>query len=195
VGDEERSRAMPLRQRVADLNFYLFEGVVHPELFDIREVCTYERNAFRADVWLVGGGHVVVVGGGPGGVTEVVSPTREVLPWHRLLHTFALGQRTEDTYSCLSAFVYHTSFLRERLPEAVFADEHAAHLTDAGSGRMLVRFPPAVPGGLPPFARVDVEATQRHVSIQAVHAFPGEHTLVKTQSLIELRGSQVPNSP
>lgn len=181
--------ATPLSQRVADLNFYLFEGIVHPELFDIRKGRTYQRETFRADVWVIGGGHVVMVGNQRGGVTEVVSPTREVLPWHRLLHTVALGQRAEDTFSCLGAFVYHSSYVRERLPAEVFGGEHAAHLAGGGAGRMLVEFLPAVPGARVPFVLVDVEVTQRHVSVQAVHAFPREHTLVKTQSLIETRGA------
>ena len=179
---------MPLRQRVADLNFYLFEGVVHPELFGIQRQRTFERDAYRADVWLIGLGHVVVVGGARGAVAEVVSPTREVLPWHRLLHTFAAGQRTEEDYSCTGPFIYHSSFLRERLPAKVFAEEHAAYLAGAGEEGLLVQFPAPEPGRLPPFALVEVEATQRHFAVQAVHAFPEERTLVKTQSLIELRG-------
>jgi hypothetical protein len=181
---------MHLREKVADLNFYLFEGVIHPELFDIREVRTFTRNEFRADVWLIGSGHVVVMSTARGGITEVVSPTREVLPWHRLLHTFCLGQRVEDRFSCLGAFAYHVSYSRERLPAKVFAAEHAVHLDETAPDRLVVRFPPTRPNALVPFAAIDVEATQRHVSVHAVHAFPNERTLVKMQSLIEMRGSQ-----
>lgn len=178
---------MPVRQRVADLNYYLFEGILHPELFDIRRGRTCQREGFRVDLWMIEGGHVVLVGSPRGGVGEVVSPAREVLPWHRLLHTFALAQRTDDAFSCIGAFVYHTSFTREQLAADLFAQEHAALLAAGGEDRLVVDAQPDAPGALAPFTLVDLEVTQKHVAVQAVHAFPDERTFVKMQSLIEVR--------
>jgi hypothetical protein len=178
---------MQPQQHVTDLNFYLFDGILHPELFEIREARVFEQEEFRAGVWLVKGGHVVLVGSRAGGVTEVVSPKLETLPWHRLLHTFALGQRTEDTFRCLGKFMYHTAYSREQLPADVFANEHAGYLANAAPEHLLLQYEPTTPDTLSPFALVHVEAVERRFSVQVVHAFPDEHTLVKTQSLIEPR--------
>ena len=50
-----------------------------------------------------------------------------------------------------------------------------------------MQYEPASPDGLSPFALVHVEAVQRQFSVQVVHAFPDECTLIKTNSLIEPR--------
>ena len=178
---------MTPQQHVTDLNFYLFDGILHPELFEIREARVYEREGYRAGVWLIEGGHVVLVGNRGGGVTEVVSPKLEALPWHRLLHTFSLGQRNEDTFHCLGRFVYQTSYSREQLPQEVFAHEHAGHLAAAEPGQLLVQYEPPTPEALRPFVLVHTETIQKRFAVQVVHAFPDECTLVKMQSLIEPR--------
>jgi len=178
---------MDVRQRVADLNFYLFEGIVHPELFAIHHGRSFQREDFRADVWLVDSGHVVSVGNPRGGITEIVCPSREDLPWHRLLHTVPIGRRREDTFSCLGAFVYHTSYSREALPKSLFEAEYAAYLSRGGADRLVVQFETGADQDLDPFVLLEVEAVNRHLSVQAVHAFPDERTLVKVQSLIEMR--------
>ncbi len=179
--------AMTPQQHVADLNFYLFDGILHPELFVIREARVYEQEGYRAGVWLIDGGHVVLVGNRGGGVTEVVSPKLEALPWHRLLHTFSLVQRNEDTFSCLGKFVYETTFTREQLPAEAFALQHAGHLAAAAPQELLVQYDPPVPEALRPFVLVHVETVQKRFAVEVVHAFPDERTLIKMKSHIEPR--------
>ena len=62
-----------LKQRIDDLQFYLFQRPLHPELFRINQVKRVEQRRYTAEIWIVGLSHVVTVQYGKDCLTELIT--------------------------------------------------------------------------------------------------------------------------
>ena len=80
---------------------------------------------------------------------------------------------------------YQTSFQVETLPQEIFFHVHDEILRDGAKRGLLHNFQPNHRLALAPLGYVTVEAWSGCLLLSSFHTFPGENTVVKTQSLIE----------
>ena len=80
------------------------------------------------------------------------------------------------------------SFQVETLPPEIFAHVHDEILADGNKHGLLHNFQPTHRLALAPLGYVAVESRPSCLLLSAFHTFPAEHTIVKSQSLIEKKG-------
>lgn len=170
----------------ADLNLFLFDRPLHPELF--RHTADYRINQMRyhADIWVVGLAHVVTVTAGARSITEVIAPDSNVLPTRGVLTRFKMkGERDLERRSP-EGWHYLVSTQVEQMDEPLYKSMHMDLLRYGQKRGWLHVFDQWAEGDLSPFTCIDCEARDAEFHVHAFHAFPAERTIVKTQTIFEL---------
>jgi hypothetical protein len=174
-----------LRPPVRDLVFHLYGRPLHPELFDILSVRKIRREDYELTVRITRTGHVISWENRNVHLTEVAAAMDQPLPEkRRLLHHRLRGEHS-STLACAHGVHYQMSFQVEVLPEEIFLHVHDEILADGSKRGILHNFQPHHRLAVAPLGFVSVEARAGCLFLSAFHTFPDEHTVVKTQSLIE----------
>ncbi len=177
-----------LRPRVSDLVFHLYGRPLHPELFDILAQQKIVRADFELTVRITRTRHVLSWENRDVHLTEVAGAAEEPLPEKRRLLQYRLRHEHSGTLACAHGIRYQMSFQVEVLPPEIFLHVHDEILTDGSKRGLLHNFRPHHRLALAPLGYVAAEARAGCLFLSAFHTFPDEHTVVKTQSLIEKRG-------
>jgi hypothetical protein len=176
-----------LRPRVGDLVFQLYGRPLHPELFDICAARSLDRDGFTLTVRITRTGHVISWQRGDVHLTEVAAAVEQSLPESgRLLHRRLRGEQT-NTLRRTDSVHYQASFQVEVLPPEIFVHVHDEILADGGKRGLLHNFRPNHRLSLAPLGLITAEARPNCLLLSSFHTFPEEHTVVKSQSLIETR--------
>lgn len=171
-----------VRPKVAELSFQLFGRSVHPELFHIFKTHTIQRENYSAQLHITTDGHVISWTRGRNTWTEIASSIHQPLPAGGRVHTLPLRHAARDVVACNPEVTYRYEYSLERVPAAMFwliqrqleessKSHELIHIFDS-SGRVAI-------GGLS-FIHVDTRLRSLHV--QAIHTFPDDMALVKTES-------------
>jgi hypothetical protein len=171
---------------VSDLVFQLYGRPLHPELFDILAVRKIQRADYELIVRITRTGHVISWGNRHVFLTEVAAGDQPLPQHRRLLHYRLRGERS-DAVSPGHGIRYQTSFQVEVLPPEIFLHVHDEILADGGKRGLLHNFQPHHRLALAPLGFVTVEARAGCLFLSTFHTFPDEHTVIKTQSLIETK--------
>jgi hypothetical protein len=174
-----------LRPRVSDLVFQLYGRPLHPELFEILSVRKIQREDYELTVRITRTGHVISWENRDVYLTEVAGGGDEPLPEKRRLLSHRIRGEHSDTLRCAHGISYQMSFQVEVLPPEIFLHVHDEILADGGKRGLLHNFQPHHRLSLAPLGFITVEARPGCLFLSAFHTFPDEHTIVKTQSLIE----------
>ena len=81
------------------------------------------------------------------------------------------------------------SFQVETLSPEIFLHVHDEILADGAKRGLLHNFPTQNRLAVAPLSFIQADARPGCLCLSSFHTFPDEHTVVKTQSLIERRGS------
>jgi hypothetical protein len=173
-----------LRPRVAELVFQLYGRPLHPELFDILAVRKVRREDYDLTIRITRTGHVISWENRDVYLTEVAAADQD-LPEKRRLLSYRLRGEHNGTLPCAAGIHYQMSFQVETLPPDIFLHVHDEILADGGKRGLLHNFQPHHRLALAPLGFVTVEARPGCLFLSSFHTFPDEHTVVKTQSLIE----------
>lgn len=177
----------PVRPPVADLVFQLYGRPLHPELFEIlatRQVC---RPDFRLTVRLTRTGHVISWENADVLLTEVTAAADQELPSRRrLLHHRMRNERSTEM-ACMHAVHYQATFQVEVLTPEHFVTVHEELVADGRKRGLLHHFCPTNRIALSPVSLVCADFRPGCLFLTAWHTFPCEHTVIKSQSLIEVR--------
>jgi hypothetical protein len=174
-----------VRPRVSDLVFQLFGRPLHPELFDILAVRKIQHNGADLTVRITRTGHVISWETRDVHLTEVAAASDQLLPEKRRLFSHRLRGEQCDKVACLFGISYQMSFQVETLPQDIFLHVHDEILADGHKRGLLHNFQPNHRLSLAPLGFVTAEARAGCLFLTSFHTFPDEHTIVKTQSLIE----------
>lgn len=180
-----------VRPKVAQLTFQLLARSVHPELFQAYKVKRVEREGYSATISITTDGHVVSWTAGKQTLTEIASSCHQPVPQGRQVFSVPLRHTARDEIEALPGIDYRYSFELEHVPAEMFwsmqkqlgdaAHEHELiHVFDA-SGRIAI-------GGL---SFVHVETRQHSLHLQAIHTFPDDLALVKTETAFIVRPAAV----
>jgi hypothetical protein len=130
-------------------------------------------------------GHVVSFENEDVHLTEVTAASDQPLPEKRRLLSYRLRQEQCAALTCAHGIHYQTSFQVEVLPPDLFLNVHDEILNDGSKRGLLTRFPTCHRLTVAPLGFVTVEVRPGCLFLTTFHTFPGENTVVKTQSLIE----------
>jgi hypothetical protein len=177
-----------LRPRVSDLVFQLYGRPLHPELFEILASRKVRREDYELTVWITRTGHVITWENRDVHLTEVAAAADQELPEKRRLLSYKLRGEHGGNLKCAHGVSYQTSFQVETLQPEIFLHVHDEILADGGKRGLLCNFRPNHRLALAPLGFVTVEARAGCLFLSSFHTFPDEHTVVKSQSLIEKKG-------
>lgn len=178
--------AVPLfRPPVRDLIFQLYGRPLHPELFDILAHRRVQHEDYDVWVRITRTGHVISFENADVHLTEVTAVADQPLPVGRRLLHYRLRQENCAALPCAHGIHYQTSFQVEVLDPDVFLNVHDEILSDGSKRGLLSSFPCRHQLTVAPLGFVTVEARPGCLFFTSFHTFPSEHTIVKTQSLIE----------
>ncbi len=183
--------SVSLRPRVCDLIFRLYGRALHPELFDIVAVRKIRRENYTATLRITRTGHVITWEDADTILTEVVTDDDELLPRSRRLLDYRLRGEHSGSFEGAHGVVYQTSFQVEILSPEIFLHVHDELLADGGKRGLLCNFQPNHRLAIAPLGCIEVEAKPQCLLVSTFHTFPGENTVVKSQSLIEKKRSAV----
>jgi len=168
---------------VTDLRVSVYLRALHPEFFDIRARRAIEHSALDSEVWLLDGGHVITFVDGPNAITEVLAPKDMELPKRGLARTVDLAGRRDYRLETRGPVVYQMAYQVDtespetymREAEELLASARQGHLFAEGVSQAARRaFSYAVP-----------EPRGAGLLVHTWHGFPAQHTILKTQTLIE----------
>jgi hypothetical protein len=177
--------AVLLRPPVGDLIFRLYGRPLHPELFDILAVRKIRREDYELSVWITRTGHVISWENPDVFLTETAASYDQTLPDRRRLLHYRLRYEQTGRLLCAHGISYQMSFQVEVLPPEVFLTVHDEIRADGEKRGLLHHFPAAHRFEVPPLGFVTADARPGCLLLSTFHTFPGEYTVVKTQSLIE----------
>lgn len=175
-----------IRPRVAELTFQVFGRSLHPELFQVFKSSQVVRSNFTAKVDITNDGHRVTWTSGTVTLTEVAVSARQLLPQRRRLAAHSLDGKLRERLEYHLGVQYRYEYSLERVPAEIFwliqqqlgetAKNHELIQVFENSGRMAI-------GGL---SFIHLETRARSLRVQAVHTFPDDLALVKTESSFTL---------
>ncbi|QDV22972.1 DUF2617 family protein [Aureliella helgolandensis] len=175
-----------VRPKVAQLTFQLLGRSVHPELFHIYKSQRIERENFTAQIHITVDGHVVSWACENGTITEVAASNHQLLPQGRRILTLPMTHGQQDKLEVRKGIDYQYKFELERVPAEMFwmlqkqlgeaSQNHELLQLFDSSGRIAI-------GGL---SFIHVEHRLRSMHVQAIHTFPDDKALLKTDSTFTL---------
>ncbi len=176
------------RPKVAQLTFRLLGRSVHPELFQIFKAHRIDRQFYSANLHITSDGHFLVLRSGGQTLTEIAASSHQLIPSTRHILELPLRDSTSDSMQVDEMFHYRFRCGLERLPAEMFWMIQQ-QLKDSGSDHDLVQFFNAsgrIPIGGVSFIHID--SRSRSLRIQAIHTFPDDLALVKTESTFTVLG-------
>ena len=173
---------------VNDLTFSLFQRPLHPELFRIFARRHLKTERYEMMLWATGCSHVVSVFTVGVCLTELISAPGQLLPRRGLIERFQF--RGQKTHKCALSrgLSYMTDFQVEKMSANLYRQSQLDLQRFARNRGLFVAFSGTTPEGLEPFSYIDFEARREELHIHAFHAFADQMTIIKTQSLFDLRG-------
>jgi hypothetical protein len=172
--------------QAVDLNLFLYDRPLHPELFQHFADYRVRQGRYHADIWITGLSHVVTVTMGHRSVSELVFNDPEVLPTRGVLTRFRIKGERDAERETSDGWRYLVSSQIETMVEPLYKSVHNDLIRHASRRGCYYPYEQWAEGELVPFTYIDHEARDREFHVHAFHAFPQDRTLVKTQSIFEL---------
>jgi hypothetical protein len=177
--------AFLVRPPVAELVFQLYGRPLHPELFDIVAVRRFSREDHEVRVWVTRTGHVLTWQNADVLLTELADADQALSCSRRLL-TYKMRGEHSARLPCSHGVVYQASFQVETLAPEIYLHVHEEIRADGEKRGVLHNFQPNHRLTISPLSHLVVESRPGCLFVSAFHTFPEEHTVVKSQTLIEV---------
>jgi len=177
--------ALISRPKVADLVFQVYGKPLHPELFDNLASRQFVCRGAPMIVRITRTGHVISWQNKDVLLTEIADVNQDLPPSRRVLSYRMHGERT-GTWELGHGVVYQMSFQVEKMTPEIYLHVHDEILAEGSKRGLLHNFQPNHRLSVAPLGLVSVEARAECWFLNTFHTFPEEHTVVKSQSLIEV---------
>jgi hypothetical protein len=168
---------------VGDLRLCLYLRTLHPEFFTIRGRRVFKHADFEFELWLLEVGHVITFIDGPEVITEVLVPRDLELPKRGLVRTVDLAREQEHRLETRGPILYNMTYQVDTETPGTYLREAEELLASARQGHLFSEEPREV--ARRPFSYAVPEPQGRGLLVHTWHGFPAEHTILKTQTLIE----------
>ncbi|MCA8987701.1 MAG: DUF2617 family protein [Planctomycetaceae bacterium] len=171
------------RPQTSEIALRLFARPLHPEFFDVLERYEYRSSQYSTSVSLTSVGHSVEFRRNRHTITEVLSGQFADLPRIKRLCSYSTGQPRSLRYNLDCGVVVQLCFECEYLAPDAYERVQDEHWQLAGKATLAQVSFDALSDAAPPLSFVNVDPLPNAIGIHAFHLFPGEHAIVKTQSL------------
>lgn len=172
---------------VDELVFSLYQRPLHPELFNIYAKRHLKTEKYETIVWATGGSHVVSVFVRDMCLTELISVPGQLLPQRGLIEKFKFRGQRNHKCTLSRGLSYMTDFQVEKMSTNLYRQSLEDLERFSRNRGVFVRFPELEHDGLEPFSYIDFEARREELHLHTFHAYPEHSTIIKTQSLFNLR--------
>lgn len=176
---------MARQPAIVDFRFRLFNRPLHPELFDVLSNRTVTQGTCTIAVSVMPWGHLVHWHAGGATAVELTAGPDQPLPDRGLLLDYRFDRDRSGDCPFAPGLRYRMLSQIERLSADHFDAVHADLLVDGRRRGLLVARPTASRFRLPALTWIDITPLVGGLAVTALHTFPGELALAKTQSLIE----------
>lgn len=173
-----------VRPKVSDLVFHLYGKPLHPELFETLAMRKVRHQNYEVVIRITRTGHVISWQNGDVILTEIADVDQNLPATRRLLSYRLRGEHT-GTWKHGPGLDYQMNFQVERLQPEIFLHVHDEILAEGTRHGLLHNFQPNHRLAIAPLGYVTVEARNGCLFLTSFHTFPDEHTVIKSQSLIE----------
>jgi len=182
-----RAMSTGQKQQVSSLRFYLYDRPLHPELFDIYHDHHVVTDRYDAQIWVTGCTHVIAFYSDGRWLVEAVADTECELPRHGI--QLELPFRGEKTHETVQQWPIHymMNFQVESMSPMAYSRTHHELARQGARRGLFVPFPTWRARSLTPFSFIDYEVKPDQLHVFAFHAFPQDLTMVRTQSIFELK--------
>lgn len=183
------------RPKIAELVFQFYGRSLHPELFEVQQERAIERSGYRAGIKITGTGHVVsleilqqVEGEARVGMvlTEVATSAHHPLPLKRRLMSHRMLGSQRDSIECRGGVRYDTEFSLEYVDRQMILDYQNELLLVGNQQGLTYQFASGGRLGVNAMSYIHFESRSRSLRIQALHTFPDDGAILKSQSLFTL---------
>ena len=187
--DRKSTDAMSNRtkqRRSGGLTLLLYQRTLHPELFKIHASEQVSRRAYEADIWLVEGGHVIMLTAGKNTLTEVIVTNNEPLTDRGLLQSIPCRGEKYHEMTAGENIRYMISTQEEQLTQTLY-DATRHEISTYAAKRELVSADgqfPADGGGY--LSVLDIECRSHELLVQSFHLFDESQLVIKTQAIFEV---------
>lgn len=173
------------RPKIFEPTLRIYDRPVHPEFFRIVATQRLDRERYGISSALTTAGHVLTWTDGERMLCEVVDTNFRELPEPLVLDPI-LNERPKTPVTVpKNAFYGNVSQIIE-VPPMFFHDMEKELLRDTETDGLLYRFGYSGRMNLGGVSYLGVESRSRSIRIRAVHTFPDDGVLIKTETKIRL---------
>lgn len=174
------------RPKIAELVFQVYGRSLHPELFEVYQSRLIERGAYKANVQITSAGHLVCWQYQGLTLTEVAAAANQPLPERRRLMSHRVAGPRKERIGCRGGVVYEAEFSLDRVDAEMFHTFQQELTLEGTREGMLQRFESSGRIGMGAMSYINVQSRDRSLLVQALHTFPDDFAIVKSQSLFRL---------
>lgn len=171
---------------LADMQLFVYNRPLHPELFHIYMDKRIKRRRYEAQIWLTGTSHVVSFVAGKQWITELTANQSDLLPRKGLIHNTTIRRDREYRIVEDNGPRYIITAQVEHMSENVYRYMHQDLRNYAQQRGLFMAFDHWAMDELVPFTFIDYESRPNELSIYAYHGFPQQFTMLRSQSIFEL---------
>lgn len=176
-----------IRPQIQDLRFHFFARPIHPELVTILAKKRIHLGGFLINLCLTDSGHLIQYTRGDDTITEIVSAKETPLPRNKHnLNEVIRGSKHVDCQPS-DAIQYHAGLQIETLESELFDRLQAELIVDSQEAALVERIGGEGRMDSEAISFISVENLSDAILISSVHTYPDEHSIVKTQALLECR--------
>ena len=166
-----------------DVEFVLFDRIIHPEFFETLSSREVHRDGYCLSVRMTPAGHVLQFTSKQASIVEMIAAHDAELPDRHKHREKVKGTSTRKAK--IGNVSYYISMHEEFLPDEQFHSVVADYQKDGAHKGMIFQYSPRNRLCHPPLGLVIIELVQSGLSISAFHTYPEELAIIKTQSLLE----------
>lgn len=171
------------RPKIADLVFQFYGRSLHPELFEVQRERKVERSAYTATIKITSTGHAICWQQPEGLLlTEVATSALHDLPLKRRLMSHRVRCEHEDRIECAGGLIYDTQLSIEAADNSTIRSYQQELQLASEKHSVLYQFESGGRVGLGAFSYIHYESRSRGLRIQALHTFPDDGVILKSQS-------------
>lgn len=175
------------RPDAANLIFRAYGRELHPDLLCAHNSVRLAAQDFELNVLLIPAGHALVFRTRSQVVTELISDRDEAHSGRGRLFEHGFRGTHGETVDFESGLRYDVCCSAEKSSLTVFLRQHEELAGDGAKATLFAEIPGTNRFSPGPLSLVRAEVCRKSVVVHAYHTFPDQLTVIKTQSLFELR--------
>jgi hypothetical protein len=174
------------QRRTGGLTLLLYQRTLHPELFKIHASEQVSRRAYEADIWLVEGGHVIMLTAGKNTLTEVIVTNNEPLTDRGLLQSIPCRGEKYHEMTAGENIRYMISTQEEQLTQTLYDATRQEIASYAAKRELMSADIPGTPEQGGSLSVLDIERQSHSLIVHSFHLFDENQMVIKTQAIFEV---------